>query len=190
MATTIRSRLALVVAALFAAVGIFELMSDHDPEVDVALVEGVDYVLEWLFAAAAAATVVALVIFARSLGSRGARVAAISAAVGHGLLALAAGATAITGRESLDAAFGAGVILLLLGYVTLTVLDVRRRVHPPRTGVVLLVGYIGAMVTDGIGIGGGFMLAASWAAVAHLSTRGLGPAADTVSTVSQRARRA
>ncbi len=190
MAATIRSRLALAVAAFYAAVGILELMSDHDPEVDVALVEGVDYALEWLFAAAAAATAVALVDFARSLGTRGGRVAAMSAAVGHGLLALAAGATAITGRESFDAAFGVGVIVLLLGYVTLTVLDLRRRVHPARTGVVLLVGYVGAMATDGIGIGGGFMLAASWAAVAHLSTRGLGTAADPVGTVSHRARRA
>ena len=182
MVTTTRARLALGVAGFYAAVGVLELMSDHDPEEDTLLVEGVDYALEWVFAGAVAATAVALVTFGLVIGRRWGRVAVAAGAVGHGLLAVSAAATAASGRESLDALFGIGVLLLLGGYVSLTVLDIRRHVQPSRAAVALLVGYVAAIITDGMGIGGGFMLAASWAATAHLWTRA--PSATRLSEIT------
>lgn len=113
----------------------------------------------------------ALVAFALVVAHRWGRAATAAGAVGHGLLAISAAVTASSGRESLDALFGVGVLLLLFGYVTLTVLDIRRHIQPGRAAVALLVGYVAAIVTDAMGIGGGgFMLAASWAAVAQLWT--------------------
>ena len=184
MTVTTRARLALAVAGLYASVGVFELMSDHNPEEDTLLLETVDYALEWLFAAAVAATAVALVTFALQISHRWGQVGAAAAAAGHGLLAVAAATTAASGRESLDALFGIGVLLLLVGYVTLTVLDVRRQIEPSRAAVALLVGYVAAIITDGMGIGGGFMLAASWAAIAHLWTRAARSSGRTDVTVS------
>ena len=184
MVTTTRARLALGVAGLYAAVGVLELMSDHDPEEDSVLVEGVDYALEWMFAGATAATAVALVAFGLVVAHRWGRAATAAAAIGHGLLAISAAVTAGSGRESLDAFFGVGVLLLLVGYVTLTVLDIRRHIEPARGAVALLVGYVAAIVTDGMGIGGGFMLAASWAAVAQLWTRAARTTRRSETTVS------
>ena len=184
MVTTTRARLALGVAGLYAAVGVLELMSDHDPEEDAVLVEGVDYALEWMFAGATAATAVALVAFALVVAHRWGRAATAASAVGHGLLAVSAAVTAGSGRESLDALFGVGVIFLLLGYVSLTVLDIRRHIQPGRAAVALLVGYVAAIVTDGMGIGGGFMLVASWAAVAQLWTRSARTTRRSETTVS------
>ena len=173
MTMSIRSRVALAVAGLYAAVGALELMSDHQADDGARLTETVDYALEWLFASASAAAAVALVILGTTVAHRWGRVAAICSAAGNGTLAIAAAATAVNGRESLDALFGVGILALVAGYVTLATLDARRRIQPRRAGIALLVGYIAAIITDVAGIGGGFMLAASWAAVAHLSTRAL-----------------
>lgn len=183
MATTTRSRLALAVASLYAAVGVLELMSDHNAEDGAALVEGIDYALEWVFATAVAATAAALGTFALTIGSRGGRAAALAAATGHGLLAVGAATTAANGRESLDALFAVGSLVLVISYVTMAILDIRRRIQPSRVGIALAVGFVAATITDGLGIGGGFMLAASWAAVAQLCTRsraGRGPTATAV----------
>ena len=171
MATTTRTRLALGVASLYAVVGALELMSDHNAEDGAPLVETVDYALEWAFAAAMAVTAIALVTLRLAPASRWGRIATVAAATGHGMLAIGAAATAVNGRETLDALFALGSLVLVIGYVTLAVLDVRRRVQPPRAGIVLALGFVAATITDGLGIGGGFMLAASWAAVAQLGTR-------------------
>ena len=182
MTTSIRSRVALAVAGLFAAVGALELMSDHEAEDGARLTETIDYALEWLFASASAGAAVALVSLGTTIGHRWGRVALIGSAAGNGALAIAAAVTAANGRESLDALFGVGILMLVAGYVTLATLDARRRIHPRRAGIALLVGYVAAVVTDVAGIGGGFMLAASWAAVSHLLVRGLDTAGLTADT--------
>jgi len=100
---------------------------------------------------------------------------------------VAALATALDGREALDALFPLGFLAVVAGYVTLAVLDLRKRLLPPGAGLVLLIGFIGAVIVSGVvgalldsggdgGTGGGLVLAASWAALARLISESVEPA--------------
>jgi hypothetical protein len=156
--------IALLAAALYAVEGALELTHDQ-PTV---FADSIDYWIEGFFAAALLASVAVLASLARAdRSSRAATVGWALGAVGHSALLAAAIATSFEGRESLDALFGLGFLAIVGGYMTLTVVDLRGRLVPARGGLVLLVGWIAAIVVDSVGAGG-IALAASWAALSRL----------------------
>jgi hypothetical protein len=169
-------RIAAAVAGLYAVTGVLELAHDQ-PTV---FADPIDYWIEGAFAGALALSVVVFAWLARAGTPGRARAAGWTlAAAGHAALLVAALATAIEGREALDAIFPLGFLAIVAGYVTLAVLDLRKRLLPARAGLVLLIGFIGAVIVSGVvgalldsggdgGTGGGLVLAASWAALARL----------------------
>lgn len=168
--------LATAVAALYTGTGVLELTHDQ-PTV---FADPIDYWIEGVFVGALALSVVVLASLARAgLPDRPVTAGWALAAGGHALLLVAALATAIDGREALDGLFPLGFLAIVTGYVTLAALDLRERLVPPRTGLVLLIGFVAAAVVSGVvgalldsggdgGTGGGLVLAVAWAAVARL----------------------
>jgi hypothetical protein len=175
--------LAAAVAGLYAVTGVLQLIHDQ-PTV---FADPIDYWIEAAFAGALALSVVLLASLARVGASSRARAAGWTlAAGGHAALLVAALATAIDGREALDALFPLGFLAIVAGYVTLAVLDLRKRLLPSRAGLVLLIGFVGAVIVSGVvgalldsggdgGTGGGLVLAASWAALARLISEPMEP---------------
>ena len=175
--------LAAAVAGLHALTGVLEVTHDQ-PTV---FADPIDYWIEGVFSAALALSVVVLASLARAGASgRNGAIGWTMAAGGHAALLLAALATAIDGREALDALFPLGFLAIVAGYVTLVVLDLRKRLLPSRAGLVLLIGFVGAVVVSGLagalldsggdgGTGGGLALAASWAALARLISESAEP---------------
>jgi hypothetical protein len=158
--------LALAAAGAYAVTGAIGLVDEQgSPFTDT-----LDYVLEWVFVAALAATVGALVLLAREAASRAATIGAGLAAAGNSALLVAATATAIGGRETLDPLFGIGILAIIAGYITLTVADVRGRLAPKGLGLILLIGWFASIPVDVATGAGGLMLAAAWAGVAHVTT--------------------
>lgn len=154
--------LALAAGTLFAATAAIDIPHDQ-PDV---FVSRLDFVLEAVFALSLAAGAWALWTLARQAAGRVTAVAWAAAATGSSLLALTAGATHVSGRNVLGPVFGIGLLLVLVGYVTLAVLDLRRRVEPRFAGIALAASMI-AMIALGDGFG---VLAwsAGWFAVAAL----------------------
>ena len=160
------TRLALLAAGAYALTGALELSHDQ-PAV---FADPLDYVIEALFVVALAASVAVLLSMARGGPSR--RPAAVGwsvAGAGNGALAAAALATTIEGREALDPLFALGFLAIVVGYVTLAVVDLRSRLVPSRAGLVLAVGFVATAVIDNLVTGGGtLVLAATWAALGRL----------------------
>ena len=159
--------LALTAAGLFAATAAIDIPHDQaDPFVTTA-----DFALEALFAfslAAGAATLASL--RARRSAGWAARVGFGLAALGTGVLSFVAAATHVNGHDVLGGLFPLGLLAILLGYLTLAVADLRRRVRPRFAGLVLLAALVGM-----IALGDGYGLLAwsvGWVGVAAL----LGPA--------------
>jgi hypothetical protein len=164
---------ALVAGVLYAAVGVLELVHGQG----AVFTSPVEYVIEWLFAGALCAVVGVLAGSARSAADRLTATACAVAAAGTAAMGIAAVATAVTGRESLDALFPLGVLLAGAGLLGLAVQDVRRRVHPARAGIVLAAAFVLAIPADAVAGSGSVVLAAGWLAVARL----LSSAPSTVS---------
>lgn len=167
-------RIALVAAALYAVTGALELAHDQ-PAV---FADPIDYWIEGTFALALLASVVVLASLARAgLSGRAGTIGWTLAVVGNAALLFAAAATALEGRESLDPLFPLGFLVIVASYATLAAVDLRRRLDPPRAGLVLLVGFIATAVVDNLVVGGGtLVLAATWAAVGRLTAAPHAPA--------------
>lgn len=165
---TILVRLALVAGGAYALTGALEL-SHEQPTV---FVDPLDYVIEAMFVLALlASTGVLLLLFGARLSTRPATIGWGLAAAGNATLATAALATAIAGREVLDPLFPLGFLTIVAGYLTLTTADLRNRLIPPRSGLVLLIGFVATAIVDNIVIGGGtLVLAATWAAFSRLTS--------------------
>ncbi len=163
---TMLTRIALLAAGAYAVTGALELAHDQ-PTV---FADPVDYVIETAFALALAASVGVLFSVGRTrLSGRPATVGWMLATAGNAALAIAALATTIEGREALDPLFPLGFLAIVAGYLTLAVVDLRRRLAPPRVGTLLLVGFIATAVIDNLVTGGGtLVLAATWAALVRL----------------------
>ena len=161
------SRLAIAASSLYAVAGAIELA--HDQPTDFR--STADYLIEGLFVAALVATIAFFLVLARDGdGSRRDEVGWGAAAAGQGALFVAALATAVNGRESLDPLFPLGLLVTFAGYLVLLVLDLRGRLAPARAGVVLVVAIVAAAVVDNLVTGGGtLVLAAAWAALAGLT---------------------
>jgi hypothetical protein len=158
--------LALAAAGAYAVTGAIGLVDEQgSPFTDT-----LDYVLEWFFVAALAATVGALLLVARDASNRAPRIGAGLAAAGNSALLVAATATAVKGAEALDPMFGIGILAIVAGYVTLTVADVRGALAPRGLGLVLLVGWFASIPVDVLTGAGGLALAAAWARAAHVAT--------------------
>jgi hypothetical protein len=127
-----------------------------------------DYVLEWVFVGALVLSTWVLFGLARVSADRAARVACAVAAVGHAAMLVAATATAVAGRESLDALFPLGVLLTIVGFVGLAVQDLRRRVMPAHAGLVLAAAFVLAIPADALLGAGSLVLAAGWLALGRL----------------------
>ena len=153
--------LALTAAGLYAVTGAIGIAHDQP----TAFADPIDYVLEWAFVGALAATVLALAILGRS----GAGLGALIAAIGHVLVLVPATATAVDGREALDTLFVAGFLTIVVGYLILAVGDARRRLSPAGIGLILLLGWCATVAVDATTGAGGFVLAASWAGVARVA---------------------
>lgn len=163
---TILVRLALIAVGAYALTGALELSHDQ-PAV---FADPLDYVIEAMFALALiAGTGVLLLLFRARLSTRAATIGWGLAAAGNATLATAALATALAGREVLDPLFPLGFLTIVAGYLTLTAADLRNRLIPPRSGLVLLIGFVATAIVDNIVIGGGtLVLAATWAAFSRL----------------------
>lgn len=155
---------ALVAGVLYALVGVLELVHGQG----TVFTSPVEYGIEWLFVAALGAVVVVLVASARSAADRLTATGFVVAACGTAAMGLAAVATAVTGRESLDVLFPLGVLLTGVGLLALAVQDVRRRVYPARAGIVLAAAFVLAIPADAVAGSGSLVLAAGWLAVARL----------------------
>jgi hypothetical protein len=162
---------AFVAAGLYAVVGVLELA--HGQE--TVFTSPVEYVIEWLFVGALCAAVGFLVAGARSATDKLAAGSFAVAAAGHAAMAVAALATAVAGRESLDVLFPLGVLLGGGGLIVLAVQDVRRRVRPWRAGLVLAAAFVLAIPADALAGSGSIVLAAGWSAVARLLTTSPAP---------------
>jgi hypothetical protein len=160
------SLLALAAAGLYAIAGAVELAHDQ-PAV---FADPIDYWLEASFVAALAASVAVLAALGRAgLAGRSGTIGWHVAAAGNAALMVAATATLVAGRESLDPLFGLGFLAIVIGYLTLTVIDLRRKLVPRRGGLVLLAGFVATAVVDNLVAGaGGLVLAAAWAALSRL----------------------
>jgi hypothetical protein len=162
------SRLPLLAASaaagLYAAVGILELAFGQE----TVFTSPVEYVIEWLFVGALGAAVTFLVAGARSATDRLTAVSFGAAAAGHIAMGIAAVATAIAGRESLDVLFPLGVLLGGIGLLALAVQDLRRRVEPWRAGLVLAAAFVLAIPADALAGSGSLVLAAGWSAMTRL----------------------
>lgn len=177
------ARAATAAAALYAAVGVLELTHDQ-PTV---FADAIDYWIEATFVGALGLSAAVLVSLTRAGSpSRGAIVGWALAGAGSVLLAAAALATAIEGREALDGLFPVGFLLIVGGYITLGVLDARGKLVPGRAGLVLAIGFIAAAVVDSVvggllgtegdgGAGGGLVLATAWAAFGRLLSESADP---------------
>lgn len=170
---TMLSLTALAAAVLYAAQGVLELTHEQ-PEV---FADAVDYWIETLFAAALLAGAVVLFALARArLSGVGAMIGFALAAAGSTALLVAAIFTAIEGRDSLEPLFGLGFLAVFVGYVTLAVVDLRSGLIPARAGLILLIGFVAAVLVDDLGAGG-LVLAVSWAALSRLLQSSETPAA-------------
>jgi hypothetical protein len=160
------SLVALAAAAFYAITGAIELAHDQ-PTV---FVSPIDYWLEACFVAGLAAGVAVLASLGRAgLSGRAATIGWVVAAAGHAGLLIAASATLVNGRESLDPLFGLGFLAIALGYLILAAVDVKGTLIPRRGGFVLLGGFVATAVLDNLVAGaGGLVLAAAWAAFSRL----------------------
>ena len=163
---TMLTRLALLAAGAYAVTGALALSHDQ-PTV---FADTIDYVIEASFALALVVSVGVLLSIGRArLSGRAATVGWTLAAAGNAALATAALATAIEGGEALDPLFPLGFLAIVVAYLTLAVLDIRRRLAPSRAGLVLLVGFVATAVIDNVVTGGGtLVLAATWAALGRM----------------------
>ena len=163
---TTLSRIALAAAGLYAVTGALELSHDQP----ATFVDPIDYLIEGAFVVALLASVVVLARLARAgLSGPSGTIGWTLATAGNGALLVAAGATTINGREALDPLFPLGFLAIVAGYLTLAVVDVRRRLVPPRAGLVLLLGFVATAIVDNLVTGGGtLVLAATWAALGRL----------------------
>ncbi len=153
---------ALCVAGLYAVTGVLGLAHPQEE-----VFEAVDYVHEWVFALALILSAGMLAALARNGSGAGAWLGA----AGNALLVPAAVATAIQGRDTLDGFFLAGLLAMVVGYATLAVLDLRKRLVPAGLGLVLALGWGAAIPVDGLIGAGGLVMAATWAGVAHVTGR-------------------
>ena len=156
----------------YAVTGALELFHDQRSQ----FASPADYLIEIAFAVGLAGSAAASFALLRSgPGSRATSTGWLLAALGNSALLASAVATALVGHDALGPAFLLGMLAAVAGYVTLTVADVRGRVVPARTGIVLLLGFVGSVVLGLVtaalipnGGGGTLALAAAWAAVARL----------------------
>jgi hypothetical protein len=157
---------ALAAGALYAVSGAIELAHDQ-PTV---FADPIDYWLEAFFVAALAASAGVLATIGRArLSGRSGVIGWFLAGAGNAALLVAAGATLVAGRESLDPLFGLGFLAIVAGYVILAVTDLRGRLVPRRGGLMLLAGFVATVVVDNLATGaGGLVLAATWAAFSRL----------------------
>jgi hypothetical protein len=92
----------------------------------------------------------------------------LAAFIGHALMLVAATATALAGREALDALFPLGVLAALVGLVLLGAATLRARMLPRWCGVLLIavlpLSAVFDVVTDGAG---GIVLRIVWALVGY-----------------------
>lgn len=166
---------ALLAGTLFAATAAIDV-----PHVQAQPFAGpLDYALEALFAAALASAALTLWLLSRTVAGRGGRIAWRVPAVGSALVALAATATLVSRHDVLGPVFMVGLLLVLVGYVTLAVLDLRARLVPRFAGLTLAAGTVGMLVLgDGVGT---IAWSAAWFAVGALlqpaTTREVEPAA-------------
>jgi hypothetical protein len=130
-----------------------------------------DYLIEVIFVVALAGTLVIIAaLHALQRGSYGRLGAAGSLItfIGYALLFVAAAATALAGREVLDAVFPIGVVAILVGSVLLGAMTLRARVLPRWCGVLLIVGFPLTVPLDvAVRGAGGILLGMVWVLVGY-----------------------
>jgi hypothetical protein len=152
---------ALGAGLLYAVIGVLELVHGQEPVFS----SPVEYVIEWAFVVALGLAIIVLASGARSAADRLTGAFLAVAAAGHGAMLVAAVATAINGRESLDALFPVGVLLSGVGLLAVAVQDLRHRVLPARVGIVLAAAFVLAIPAGTLAQSGSLVLAAGWLAV-------------------------
>lgn len=165
MTTRTLTLIAVAAGSLYALTGAIELGHDQPDE----FAGTIDYVIEACFVVALALSVVALWAFRATARTRAGTVAFIVAATGNAVIGTAALATLLSGAEALDPLFPLGILLVLGGYLTLLVLDLRARLAVPRSGVVLALSFLlAALLDEPTSNAGGLLLGAGWYALARL----------------------
>lgn len=155
--------LSLTAAVPAAALGVLEVLHDQRE----VFTSSLDYVVEVVFAISMLAATAAYSYLAS--GSTGLpRVAWSLCAAGSASVAVAATATAVAGEEVLGTVLGVGLLALVIGLLVALVADLRGRVEPRRTGVLLFVALVGSVVVEATGAGG-LVLAAGWFGVSRIA---------------------
>ena len=146
-----------------------------------------DYLIEVLFILALAGTLITIAglhVLQRERYGRTGAAGSLTAFVGHALLLVAATATALAGREVLDAVFPLGVLAALVGLVLLGATTLRARVLPRWCGVLLIIGFPLTIVFDiATGGAGGIVMGVVWASVGYALLSSSGASAQQPSRV-------
>ena len=130
-----------------------------------------DYLIEVIFVVGLAGTLVFIVslhvLQTESYGRLGAA-GFLTAFAGYALLFVAAAATTLAGRETLDAVFPLGVLAVLVGSVLLGAAVLRARVLPWWCGVLIIVGFPLSVGLDvAVNGAGSIVLGIAWALVGY-----------------------
>jgi hypothetical protein len=158
---------ALLAAAMYVGTGILSLFAPQGP----VFTSFSDYLIEVMFVIALLGTLAAIAGLHALQSERYGRLGAagsLAAFVGHALMLVAATATALAGREALDALLPLGVLVALVGLVLLGAATLRARMLPRWCGVLLIavlpLSAVFDIVTDGAG---GTVLGIVWALVGY-----------------------
>jgi len=158
---------ALLAAVMYVGTGIVSLFAPQGP----VFTSFSDYLIEVMFVIALLGTLAAIAGLHALQRERYGRLGAagsLTAFVGHALMLVAATATALAGREALDALFPLGVLVALVGLVLLGAATLRARMLPRWCGVLLIaVLPLSAVLDIATGGAGGIVLGIVWALVGY-----------------------
>lgn len=169
---------AMLAGAMYELTGIIHLLNPQRP----VFLSFSDYLIEVIFVIALLGTLVAIAGLHALHQDRYGRLGAagsLTAFVGTVLLLVAAVATTLAGRETLDVLFPIGFLAALVGLVLLGATSLRARVLPSWCGVLLIAGFPLSAVLDVLAGAGGILLGVIWALVGYaLLTNGNASAAE------------
>lgn len=130
-----------------------------------------DYILEVVFIIALLATIVGLVglhAFAQNRYGKVGTVGFWLSVIGTGLMGISAVATLIAGQNSLGLFFIVGMILAMVGYITLGIMMMRTKFLPLWIGLALLVGFpVDVSVSTLSDLSSGILFGLAWLGVGY-----------------------
>jgi hypothetical protein len=130
-----------------------------------------DYILEVVFIVALLATIVALIglhAFSRNRYGKAGMAGFWLTVIGTGLMAVSAVATLFAGQNSLGLFFICGMVLAMVGYITLGIMMMRTKFLPLWIGLALLIGFpVDVSISSLSGLSSGILFGLAWLGVGY-----------------------